>query len=103
MRVRGWQAMLALAAALALAACTSTRDALIEQGFDPAYAEGYDDGCSSGNAVAGGLFAEARKEADRYANDSQYTHGWDAGFAKCQRNMAAMVRDARLRRPSGED
>jgi hypothetical protein len=40
---RGWQAAFALEA-LALAACTSTRDALSERGCDPAYAEGYDDG-----------------------------------------------------------
>jgi hypothetical protein len=101
--VREWQAVLALVAQLALAGCTSTRDALIEQGFDPAYAAGYDDGCSSGNAAAGGFFAETRKDPGRYANDSQYRPGWDAGFAKCQRDTAEMVRDARLRHPSGED
>ena len=79
-----------------LAACVSERDALIEQGFAPAYAEGYDDGCASGSAAAGGLFDEPRKDAGRYATDTQYTQGWDTGFAKCQRATAAMVRDARL-------
>jgi hypothetical protein len=103
MRIRRWQAVLALVAHLALAACTSTRDALIERGFDPAYAEGYDDGCSSGNDAAGGFFAETRKDRGRYGNDSQYSQGWDAGFAKCRRDTAEMVREARLRRPSGED
>lgn len=104
MQVRRWQAALAaLVAPLALAACTSTRDALIAQGFDPAYAEGYDAGCSSGKAAAGGLLSESSKDANRYATDTQYTQGWDAGFAKCQRDMAAMVRDARLRHPSGSD
>ena len=103
MRIRRWQAVLALVAHLALAACTSTRDALIERGFDPAYAEGYDDGCSSGKDAAGGFFAETRKNPDRYGNDSRYSQGWDAGFAKCRSDTAAMVRDARLRHPSGED
>jgi hypothetical protein len=40
----------------ALAACTSQKEALIARGFDPAYAEGYDDGCSSGQAAAGSTF-----------------------------------------------
>jgi hypothetical protein len=93
----------ALIMLVTLAACVSERDALIEQGFAPAYAEGYDDGCASGSAAAGGLFAEPRKDAGRYATDTQYTQGWDAGFAKCQRDTAAMVRDARLRHSSGED
>jgi hypothetical protein len=103
MQPRKWQPTLAaLIAPLALAACTSTRDALIARGFDPAYAEGYDAGCSSGEVAAGGLFSEPRKDANRYAGDTQYTEGWDAGFAQCQRDMAAMVRDARLRNPSKE-
>jgi cell division septum initiation protein DivIVA len=100
---RSQRALAALVAALALAGCTSQRDALIAQGLPPAYAEGYEAGCSSGDAAAGGLFGEARKDASRYAADAQYTKGWDDGFAKCQRDMAAMVRDARLRHPGGDD
>jgi len=100
MHPRRWQAPLAaLAAALALVACTSTRDALIEQGFPPAYAEGYDAGCASGKAAAGSTFHSASKDDSRYVADSQYARGWDAGFAQCERDMAAMVLDARLRRP----
>ncbi|MGH6899540.1 MAG: hypothetical protein ACREJ5_23810 [Geminicoccaceae bacterium] len=90
----------ALIAALALGACASTEEALIEQGYPPAYAAGYDDGCSSGKEAAGGVLAEAAKDASRYGTDDQYTKGWDGGFAKCQSDMAAMVRDARLRNPS---
>jgi hypothetical protein len=37
-----------------LAACVSERDALIEQGFAPAYAEGYDDGCASSSETCPG-------------------------------------------------
>jgi hypothetical protein len=92
----------ALITALALAACTSTRGALIAQGFSPAYAEGYDDGCTSGKAAAGSTFHSARKDAGRYAADSQYGQGWDAGFARCERDMAAMVLDARRRRPGND-
>jgi hypothetical protein len=96
------RALAALVVAVALAACTSTRDALIATGLPPAYAEGYEDGCSSGNAAAGSTFHSATKDDSRYAADSQYAQGWDAGFAKCQRDMAAMVRDARVRRSKGE-
>lgn len=95
------QAMLAaLVTALALVACGSVEEALTERGFSPAYAEGYKDGCASGKEAAGGLFAEARKDENRYGTDNQYTQGWDDGFEECKRDMAAMVLDARLRNPS---
>jgi hypothetical protein len=104
MRPRRWRAALIVPiTGLALAACTSTRDALIERGFPPAYGEGYDAGCSSGNAAAGSTFHSARKDDSRYAAGSQYAQGWDAGFARCQRDMAAMVLDARLRRSKGDN
>lgn len=90
----------ALATALALAACGSVEEALIEQGFPPAYAEGYAGGCASGKEAAGGLFAEALKDASRYGADDQYTRGWNEGFEECRRDTAAMVLDARLRNPS---
>ena len=90
----------ALVTAVVLAACGSVEEALIERGLPPAYAEGYVDGCASGKEAAGGLFAEARKDAGRYDTDSQYTRGWSEGFEECRRDTAAMVRDARLRNPS---
>jgi hypothetical protein len=86
--------------AVILAACTSTEDALIERGFSPAYAAGYDHGCSSGQVAGGGLFGEPQKDADRYASDSEYTKGWDAGFAKCKADQEEMEREARARKPS---
>jgi hypothetical protein len=93
----------ALVAALALAACGSVEEALIEQGLPPAYAEGYADGCASGEEAAGGLFAAARKDASRHGSDDQYTQGWNKGFEECRRDMAAMVLDARLRNPSRDN
>ena len=90
----------ALLTALALAGCASVEETMIERGFPPAYAEGYDDGCASGNEAGGRLFGEARKDANRYATDGQYAQGWNEGFASCKNNAEAMVRDARLRNPS---
>ena len=93
--------VLVAAAATAVAACTSTTEGLIERGYPPAYAEGYDHGCASGKATAGGLFAQAQKDESRYqAGDSEYAQGWDAGYAKCRADMRAMVIDARERKPS---
>lgn len=104
MRVSRLQPILgALFTSLALAACGSIEERLIEQGLPPAYAQGYADGCASGEEAAGGLFAEAQQDPSRYGTDPSYTEGWDVGFEQCRRQTAAMVRAARLRNPSRED
>jgi hypothetical protein len=96
-----WQIVLTMITATAVAACTSTEEGLIERGYPPAYAEGYEHGCASGKAAAGGLFEEAQKDEGRYqASESEYAQGWDAGYAKCQADMRTMVTDARARNPS---
>jgi hypothetical protein len=97
---RSQTTLAALLAALGVAACGSIEDTLIGRGYTPAYAQGYADGCASGKEAAGGLFAQSRKDASRYGVHPEYTPGWDAGFAKCRDDMAAMVLDARLRKPS---
>lgn len=84
----------------ALAACTSVREELVERGYPSAYAEGYDHGCASGKAAAGGLFEQTQKDAQRYQGDSEYAQGWDEGYQKCLADMRAMVVDARTRNPS---
>jgi hypothetical protein len=86
-----------LLAALAVAACGSVEQTMIERGFPPAYAEGFADGCASGKEAAGGWFVQARKDTRRYGADGQYTAGWDDGFEECRRDMTAMVRHARIR------
>jgi hypothetical protein len=96
-----WRTVMTLVPAMALAGCTSVEEGLVERGYDPPYAEGYDHGCASGKAAAGGLFAQAQKDEARYADsDSEYAQGWDAGYAKCLADMRAMVIDARTRNPS---
>ena len=83
-----------------LAACGSRQDELISRGYSPAYAAGYDHGCASGKVAGGGLFAQQQKDEDRYANESDYAKGWDAGFAKCRHDLQVMTSDARARNPS---
>jgi hypothetical protein len=86
----------ATATILALAACASVKETMLERGFPPAYAEGYADGCSSGREAAGGLFDETRKDTTRYGTDRQYTQGWDSAFPRCESEMAATVESDRL-------
>jgi hypothetical protein len=86
----------ALVTTLALAACGSVKETMLARGFPPAYAEGYADGCSSGNKAAGGLFDQTRKDMTRYGTDRQYTQGWDSGFQQCRREEAATVESDRL-------
>jgi hypothetical protein len=96
-----WHAIHAAIVAAALTACTSVEEGLIERGYSPAYAEGYDHGCASGKATSGGLLAEAQKDEARYAaGEGDYAQGWDAGYQKCLADMRAMVNDARTRNPS---
>ena len=92
-------ALIAITAA-ALAACTSVQEGLVERGYPPAYAEGYDHGCASGKAAAGDLFEQTQKDPQRYQGESEYAQGWDAGYQKCLADMRTMVIDARTRNPS---
>lgn len=97
---RGQYLLFVLVTLVALAACSSQRVQLIQEGATPAYAEGYVNGCDSGKQAGGAIFTEAKKDADRYASGSEYAKGWDEAFKKCQADMAARVWEARRRNPS---
>jgi hypothetical protein len=102
MRGRRWRSVLVVGAA-AVVGCTSVHESLVERGYPPAYADGYEHGCASGKAAAGGLFAQTQKDESRYGESGgEYAQGWDAGYAKCRSDMRAMVVDARTRNPSRE-
>jgi hypothetical protein len=47
-------------------------------GYPPAVREGYIDGCESAKNTA-----YARKDAQRFAADPQYSMGWNDGFSIC--------------------
>jgi hypothetical protein len=95
-----WPTVLVITAT-AVAGCTSVQEGLSARGYPPAYAEGYEQGCASGKAAAGGLFSEAQQDRARYQDsDSEYAQGWDAGSQKCLADMRAMVIAARARKPS---
>jgi hypothetical protein len=90
----------ALIAAAVLAACTSTRDALLQRGFSPAYAEGYDQGCASGKSAADAGDPAAAQPDGRHdqMGGGEYAQGWGAGFASCQHDRQIMLREAQRRR-----
>ena len=96
---RGQHLLLVLVTLAALAACSTQRERLIEQGATPNYAEGYLDGCDSGKQAGGAILTEAKKDADRYASGSEYAKGWDEAFKRCQADTAARVWEARRRNP----
>ncbi len=73
-----------------LGGCQSTRDYLLAQGYPPAFASGYADGCASGDSAAKALGA-FRKNVPVYLADKQYATGWDDGFRQCQASATADI------------
>lgn len=67
-----------------LVGCESTHEHMLAQGYPPAFADGFDDGCSSGRQAAGVISGEFRKNVPRYLKDPQYAEGWSDGFRQCQ-------------------
>lgn len=66
-----------------MAGCQSTHEQLIAEGYPPAFADGFQDGCGSGRGAAGanGLY---KKDVPRYLKDKVYAEGWGDGFRQCQ-------------------
>lgn len=77
-----------------LAGCQSTHEHLVAQGYPPAFADGFDDGCSSGRQAAGVISGEFRKNVPRYLKDAQYAQGWTDGFRQCQAMRESEDREA---------
>lgn len=73
-----------------LGGCQSTRDYLLAQGYPPAFASGYADGCASGDSAAKAL-GTFRKDVPVYLADRQYATGWDDGFRQCQASATAAI------------
>lgn len=67
-----------------IAGCQTTHEDLLAKGYPPAFADGFDDGCSSGRQAAGAITGEFRKNVPRYLQDKQYAEGWDDGLHQCQ-------------------
>lgn len=81
---------------LFLTACVSTKEDMVAKGYPLHYAEGFDDGCHSGNKAAGSLFDEFSKDVTRFGSDTEYAQGWSDGFRQCESEQAAMQRQMRM-------
>ena len=79
-----WRAAVVLGVLMLLGGCETTREVLIARGFPPAFADGFDDGCSSGRQAAGAITGQFRKDVPRYLKDAHYAEGWSDGFRQCQ-------------------
>lgn len=75
-------------AGLSLAGCQSVQQQLLDEGYPPEYADGFEAGCGSGRQAAGAL-AEFRKDVPRYLTQPLYAEGWSDGYRQCQATQEA--------------
>ncbi|MDZ5604715.1 hypothetical protein SJI00_18255 [Pseudomonas sp. RP23018S] len=75
--------------ALLVGGCQSVNEQMRAAGYPPAYADGYQDGCSSGREAADVRVGDFRKNVPRYLAERQYETGWDDGFRQCQSTQAS--------------
>ena len=73
-----------------------TEGRMVKDGYPLAYAEGFDDGCHSGNKAGGSLFDEFRKDVSRFARENQYAQEWSDGFRQCESQQEATQRQMRI-------
>lgn len=81
---------------LLLSGCATQKETMIKEGYPLSYAEGFDDGCHSGNKAGGSLFDQFKKDTRRFEQDSQYAQGWSDGFRQCESQQEATQRQTRM-------
>ncbi len=68
----------------------------MQEGASPAYAQGYDDGCSSGKKAAGDMFAQFHKNVQEYQHNSDYRQGWNDGHEECRSEGISHMRQQEM-------
>ena len=86
----------AICGAIAISGCASQKEIMIEQGYPLSYADGFDDGCHSGNKAGGSMFDQFKKDVRRFESDTQYSQGWSDGFRQCETEQEALQRQVRI-------
>ena len=81
---------------VAISGCTSQKESMIKQGYPLSYADGFDDGCHSGNKAGGSMFDQFKKDVRRFEVDSQYAQGWSDGYRQCETEQEALQRQVRI-------
>jgi len=79
-----------------LSGCVSQKESMIKQGYPMAYADGFDDGCHSGNKAGGSLFDQFKKNVRKFASDNNYAQGWSDGFRQCESQQESIQRQMRM-------
>lgn len=68
----------------------------MNEGASPAYAQGFDDGCSSGKKSAGDLFSQFHKNVQAFQHNQDYRQGWNDGHEECRNEWLSMNRQQQL-------
>ena len=69
---------------------------LLQEGASPAYAQGYDDGCSSGKKAGGNMFSQFHKNVHQYQGNGDYSQGWNDGHEECRSEQISSMRQQEL-------
>jgi len=77
-------------------ACVSQKENMVKQNYPLAYADGFDDGCHSGNNAGGSWFDQFKKDVTRFESDAQYARGWSDGYRQCETKQEALQRQIRM-------
>ena len=83
-------------AALLLTSCGTEGQRLMAEGASPSYAQGFDDGCSSGKKSAGDMFAQFHKDIRQFQSSQDYRQGWNDGHEECRNEWLSMSRQQEL-------
>lgn len=81
---------------LLLAGCATQKETMLKEGYPLSYADGFDDGCHSGNQAGGSLFDELKKDVRRFNNEKDYAQGWSDGFRQCETKQEEIHRQTRM-------
>ncbi len=89
-------ALVCLCSLFFLAGCASEGQRLMQEGASAEYAQGYDDGCSSGKKAAGDMFAQFHKNVRAYQTNTDYRQGWNDGHEECKSEWMSSYRQQEL-------
>jgi hypothetical protein len=97
MKIRKMAIIAATASCMSLlAGCATQKETMLKEGYPLSYADGFDDGCHSGNQAGGSLFDQFKKDIGRFDNDKDYAQGWSDGFRQCETKQEAIQRQTRM-------
>jgi len=66
--------------------CMSEKERMIKEGYPQNYAQGYEDGCSTGNSEAG-MWTSFKKNVRLYDTNRDYHRGWNEGKDHCYKKQ----------------